>query len=138
MIKLPQKYSIKWIYILVALFLLTFISMFIVTSILALSVSLENIGGFAILSLAVSLAIGIGGLIGAKAYFNIALIFNILGIIYMLTVSIFRTAEGWSDLISIISYLFVLAIGIVLGMLVQLIIILIACYKKKRKQNKQN
>jgi hypothetical protein len=134
MINLPKKYSVKWIYILIALFLLTFISMFLVNTILALSLSLENIGGFAMLSLAVSLAIGIGGIVGAKVYFNIALIANILGILYMLTVSIFRTAEGWSDLVSIISYLFVLSIGIVLGMIVQLVIILINHYKKKKEE----
>jgi hypothetical protein len=134
MINLPKKYSVKWIYILIALFLLTFISMFLVNTILALSLSLENIGGFAMLSLAVSLAIGIGGIIGAKVYFNIALIANILGILYMLTVSIFRTAEGWSDLVSIISYLFVLSIGIVLGMIVQLVIILMNHYKKKKEE----
>lgn len=133
MITLPKKYSVKWIYILIALFLLTFVSMFLVTNILDLSIGFENIGGFAVLSLAVSLAIGIGGLIGAKTYFKIALTANIIGIIYMLTISIFRTAEGWSDLVSIISYLFILSIGIVLGMLVQLVLILINCYKNKNE-----
>ncbi len=134
MITLPKKYSIKWLLIILALFLLTFISMFLVTTILTLSASLDNIGGFAILSLAVSLAIGIGGLIGAKSYFKIALTANIIGIIYMLAISIFKTAEGWSDLVSIISYLFILTIGIVLGILYQLVLILMNCYKKKKKE----
>ena len=134
MIMLPKKYSKKWILIILALFLLTFISLFLVSTILTLSTSLENIGGFAILSLAVSLAIGLGGLIGAKSYFKIALTANMIGIIYMLAVSVFKTAEGWSDLVSIISYLFILTIGIVLGMLYQFILILINCYKKKKEE----
>lgn len=138
MLKLPEKYSIKWIYILVALFLLTFVSMFIVTTILDLSISIDNISGFAMLSLAVSLSIGLGGLLGLKAYFKTALVFNILGIIYMMSVTIFRTAEGWSDLVSIISYLFMLSIGIILGVIVQFAIILIANYKKKREEKETN
>lgn len=134
MIMLPKKYSKKWILIILALFLLTFISLFLVSTILTLSTSLENIGGFTILSLAVSLAIGIGGLIGAKSYFKIALTANIIGIIYMLAVSVLKTAEGWSDLVSIISYLFILTIGIVLGILYQFILILINCYKTKKEE----
>lgn len=136
MVKLPKKYSVKWILILVALFLLTFVSMFLVTTILALSISLENISGFALLSLAVSLAIGVGGVLGLKAYFKTALVFNILGIIYMLSITIFRTAEGWSDLVSIISYLFILAIGIILGVIVQLAVILITTYKRNKDKDK--
>lgn len=134
MINLPKKYSVKWIYILIALFLLTFISMILVNTILALSLGMENLGGFAMLSLAVSVSIGIGGIVGAKVYFKIALIANFLGILYMLSASIFRTAEGWSDLVSIISYLLVLSIGIVLGMIVQLVIILMNHYKKKKEE----
>lgn len=131
MIKLPNKYSIKWLYILIALFLLTFASMYLVITILELSVGFDNISGFALLSLAVSLSIGIGGLLGLKAYFKTALLFNIIGIIYMLSVTIFITAEGWSDLVSIISYLFFLSLGIFLGVIVQLAVILINKYKNK-------
>ncbi len=138
MLKLPEKYSIKWIYILVALFLLTFVSMFIVTTILDLSISIDNISGFALLSLAVSLTIGLGGLLGLKAYFKTAFVFNILGIIYMMSVTIFRTAEGWSDLVSIISYLFMLSIGIILGVIVQFAVILITNYKKNRQEKGTN
>lgn len=134
MIKLPNKFSIKWLYILIALFFLTFASMYLVITILELSIGFDNISGFALLSLAVSLSIGIGGLLGLKAYFKTALLFNILGIIYMLSITIFRTAEGWSDLVSIISYLFFLALGIFLGIIVQLTVILITKYKEKNTQ----
>ncbi|KAF0091710.1 MAG: permease [Fusobacteria bacterium] len=137
MIKLPKKHSVKWIYILIALFVLTFVSMFFVTTILDLRVSLDNLSGFAILSLAVSLAIGLGGLLGSTAYFKTALLFNILGIIYMFVITIFKTAEGWSDLVSIISYMFILSIGIILGVIVQLVLIIITGYKKKKTQTSQ-
>ncbi len=134
MIKLPKKYSLKWIYILFALFVLTFVSMFLVTTILDLSVSLDNISGFAIFSLAVSLAIGLGGLLGSTVYFKTALLFNILGIIYMFIVTIFKTAEGWSDLVSIISYMFILSIGIILGVILQLAMIIITGYMIKKSE----
>lgn len=134
MIKLPNKYSIKWIYILIALFILTFVSMLLVITILDLSIGFDNISGFALLSLAVSLSIGLGGLLGAKAYFKTALVFNILGILYMLYIIIFRTAEGWSDLVSIISYLLLLSIGIILGVIVQIAVIIINKYKGESKE----
>ena len=133
MIKLPEKNSRKWIPVFIILFALTFISMIAVSLILDLKIGFNNISGFLLLSLFVSLAIGLGGFSGARAYFITALVFDILGIFYMMIVSIFRTAEGWSDLVSEVSYLFLLSSGIILGFIIQIAVILIKRNKSSKK-----
>ncbi len=130
MFKLPEKHSKKWLYITIALFLLTFILLILVGKILNINIEAENISGFALLSIFIAVIISIGGYLGAKAYFCTALVFHILGIIYMMYVSINKTAEGWSDLVSIISFLFTVGTGIFLGLIIQGIWFLVS----KRKQ----
>lgn len=130
MAKLPERYSKKWLISLVALFLLTFISLIIVSQILNISLAFANISGFFLLSLITAVLISLGGYLGARVYFCIAAIFNLIGIIYMLIISIFRTAEGWSDLVSIISLMSAIVFGLVLGIIGQLIALLV---KKSRR-----
>ena len=129
MLKLPEKNSKKWIPVFLFLFALTFISMIAVSLILNLKIGFNNISGFLILSLIVSLAIGSGGYLGARIYFITAFVFNFIGILYMMFISIFRTAEGWSDLVSVISYLFLLSLGLIIGFVFQVIVYLVSRYK---------
>lgn len=130
MFKLPEKLSKQWLYIFIALFLLTFTSLFSVGKILDLSIKFENISGFAFLSLIVATILSAGGFLGAKGFFGVALGFNIVGIIYMLYVSVNKTAEGWSDLVSIISYLVTLGLGLFLGIITQSVMF----FMSKKKQ----
>jgi hypothetical protein len=130
MMKLPEKYSKKWLYITILLFFLTFISLYFLGKILNINIGAENISGFALLSFYLAIIISIGGYLGATVYFCTAVIFHILGIIYMIYVSINRTAEGWSDLVSILSFLLTVGIGIFLGLVLQGIRFLIS--KRKR------
>ncbi len=119
MFELPAKKSKKWMYILLSLFLMTFISLIIVSQILRINIELENISGFILLSFFIATTISVGGYIGADVYFVIAFIFYILGLIYMFYVSITKTAEGWSDLVSIISFLVTVGLGVLLGIVGQ-------------------
>ncbi len=121
MFKLPAKQSKKWLYILLSLFLMTFISLIIVSQILSINIELENIGGFILLSFFTAITISIGGYIGADVYFVISFVFYILGLIYMFYVSITKTAEGWSDLVSIISFLVTVGLGVFLGIVGQVL-----------------
>ena len=121
MFKLPAKQSKKWFYISLSLFLMTFISLIIVSQILSINIELENIGGFILLSFFTAITISIGGYIGADVYFVIAFVFYILGLIYMFYVSITKTAEGWSDLVSIISFLVTVGLGVFLGIVGQVL-----------------
>lgn len=126
MIKLPAKHSKNWAFITLALFLITFAAMIAIAMILKTPIAFENISGFVVFSFFVSVIISIGGFLGAKAYFFTALAMDVIGIIYMLVISITRTAEGWSDLVSIISYMFMLGVGIILGIVIQLIVFLLS------------
>ena len=121
MFKLPAKKSRKWFYISLSLFLMTFISLIIVSQMLSINIELENIGGFILLSFFTAITISIGGYIGADVYFVIAFVFYILGLIYMFYVSITKTAEGWSDLVSIISFLVTVELGVFLGIVGQVL-----------------
>ena len=100
---------------------MTFISLIIVSQILSINIELENIGGFILLSFFTAITISIGGYIGADVYFVIAFVFYILGLIYMFYVSITKTAEGWSDLVSIISFLVTVELGVFLGIVGQVL-----------------
>ena len=130
MIKLPAKHSKNWALITLALFLITFAAMIALAMILKTTIALENISGFVLFSFFVSVIISIGGFLGAKAYFFTALAMDVIGIIYMLIISITRSAEGWSDLVSIISYMFMLGVGIILGIVIQLIVFLLSRRKR--------
>ncbi|SHE52721.1 hypothetical protein [Alkalibacter saccharofermentans] len=109
--KLPDKHSNKWFLIMLAIFILVVLAMVSVSLILQLDIGIENILGFSKLALIVSFAAAVGGYFGFKRYFLAMLVSNIIGIVYMLMIVINRTAEGWSDLVSIISYMFVMFIG---------------------------
>lgn len=130
--KLPDKHSNKWFLIMVAIFILVVLAMVSVSLILQLDIGIENILGFSKLALIVSFAAAAGGYLGFKRYFLVMLVSNIIGIAYMLIIVINRTAEGWSDLVSIISYMFVMFIGFFAAIGLELIESL---RKKKAKKN---
>ncbi len=125
MFQLPEKHSKKWLYHGIGIFLITFFAL-LVNAVLLAILSVETSIIYALVSLFVALAISGGGYLGAKTYFYTALFFNIIGIIYMLYISINQAAEGWSDLVSMISYFFIMVIGILIGLVAEGIKVLIA------------
>ncbi|MEI6578854.1 MAG: hypothetical protein WCN92_05255 [Eubacteriales bacterium] len=131
MLKLPEKHSKKWGYLSIALLLFTFVSLIFVCKILNISIGTQNIIGFTLLSIFIATAISIGGYLGATAYLLTSLVFYVLGIIYMFYVSLNKTAEGWSDLVSIISFLTTVGIGVISGLIIQVIWFLVS--KKRYK-----
>lgn len=133
MFKLPVKYSNKWAYIFVALFGTTFLAFVLYSVILDRTIATRNLGGFALLSLLVAVIISAGGFLGAKGYFYTVLLFDLLGLIYMIYICINQTGDGFTDLISLMSYLFTLGIGIVLGIVVQVVLYI----RSKRRISKE-
>lgn len=120
MAKLPEKHSLRWVVFLAVLFVCTVLSFFVLALLLGTPVGGENLGGFGLLGIIISLAITIGGYLGARIYFITALIFDGIATAYMLFIAANQTAEGWSDLVGVISYLFTLGIGLIIGILLQL------------------
>ncbi|MDD2370404.1 MAG: hypothetical protein PHQ32_00185 [Firmicutes bacterium] len=127
--KVPNKYSKKWFPILATILIINFISLFSASKILGSDISSANIISFAILSLSISILITVGGFLGAKIHFITASIFNLASIVYMLYITISKSAEGWSDLVGIISYLTIIIIGLIAGLIIQLIYTIVT--KKK-------
>ena len=130
MVKPPQKHSKKWLYITVGLFLVTFFALIFAANTLNIDIAARNLAGFAVLSIVITGLISIGGYRGAKAYFYISLISLMLAMGYMLYISINKAAEGWSDLVSITSFVFIVAIGMGCAVVVQSILSFVSKNKK--------
>lgn len=130
MINLPSKHSRKWLYIIATLFLLNFIALMAFVFILYSNITAQNVIGFSILSFVLAIIIAGGGFLGAKAYVFTAVIFDIIAIIYMMYASIGKISEGWSDLVSFISYLFIVGAGVLLGLVIQGVLFLVGLRKK--------
>ena len=120
-LRLPHKNSTVWIFIMAALFLLTLTAMIFTGIFLEMEIGFDNISGFVLLSALVAVSIGGGGYIGAKIYFCIALLFDLFGVVYLLTQSKIQGGNG-ENLSVLVSYLFILAAGVVLGIAVQAIV----------------
>ena len=130
MVKLPQKHSKKWLYITLGLFFATFFALIFTANTLNIDIAARNLAGFAILSIVITAVISIGGYWGATAYFYTSLIALIIAMGYMLYISINKTAEGWSNLVSMTSFIFIVAIGIVAALIVQGILSFVSKKKK--------
>lgn len=131
MIKLPEKHSVKWFYIAAVILILTFIVLIAFSRLSGINIGMQNIIGFVLLSVIITAVINAGGFLGAKIYFRTSLIFYIIAAIYMLYIAISRTAEGWTDLVGIISYMFIIAIGVIAGIILQGIIFIVSKRKDK-------
>jgi hypothetical protein len=119
MLRIPDKYSGKWRYVLLVIFSVSFISLMSVSALMKTNVRLDNIVGFAALSAVVSSLIVLGGYLGARIYFLISFFSNMIASAYMIYTAAAKTADGWSDIAGIVSYMLVSAAGLIFGVAVQ-------------------
>jgi hypothetical protein len=129
MLKIPDKYSGKWRYVLLVIFSAVFISLMSVPAFMKTNIKLDNIVGFAALSAVVSSLIVLGGYLGARIFFYISFFSNMIALVYMIYTAAAKTADGWSDIAGIVSYLLISASGLIFGVVVQTTLYLV-----KRKQ----
>jgi len=127
---LPSKKSKKWIGVFIFYTLVIFIG-FLATRFMLGS---ELFGRYLLsllgLSLVSALIPCIGGYLGKRIFFIIYTFCVISGILYMFYVVLGDISPGWGDLTSIISFLFMVVLGIVLALVTEIVI-----YFVKRKQN---
>lgn len=116
-----KKFSPVWLLMALIVFGLVVGAMYYVSWSLGAEVTEQNWKGFALLGGIMAILLAGGGFLGGRVYFLIASIVNVGGLIYMIYLAFARTAEGWSDLVSVISYLFLSGVGVVLGIIGQLI-----------------
>ncbi len=119
--RIPEKKSTQWLFAAVVLFAVYFAALWGSRLILGLGVTGQTIQGFAILAAMMSLAVVTGGYFGAKIYSVTALIFSGIAVIHLLGVAALNPTGGWSDLISVIGFMFWGGMAIGGGIIVQLI-----------------
>jgi hypothetical protein len=131
MLKIPDKYSYKWRFVLLAISSFIFLALMAVVAIAKIDIGLSNMVGYILLSVLVSVMISAGGYLGAKIYFIVAASFNAAAAVYMLYIVLAKTSDGWSDLVGLTTYILFSALGMILGLAAQIIWSLI-----KRKQKR--
>ncbi|GGJ61992.1 hypothetical protein GGR02_001109 [Anoxybacillus voinovskiensis] len=125
MFNLPPKFSSRWYWITGGVFLLLFIMLLLSRFMLHVAVDAKNVIAFLIVSFLLAMIAGVGGFFGGTTYFTVSFSFYVIAIMYLLFLSWTRANDGWSDLTSIIAFLFLAGIGMVAGVLAQLVRILI-------------
>lgn len=123
--KLPEKYDRKWFVILGVMFIFTLALFIIFKLIIQSDISGRNIVSFTILSALMSLVITMGGYLGYKVYFGISTVSHAVGLLYMFYIAIAQPVLGWTDLVAIMAYMFIIGTGILGGIVVQALVRLI-------------
>lgn len=124
MFQLPPKFSSRWSFVIGGVFLLLFIMLLLSRFMLHVAVDAKNVIAFFIVSFLLAVVAGGGGFFGGAIYFIVSFSFYVIAIIYLLFLSWTRANDGWSDLTSIVAFLFLAGLGIVSGVVAQLIRIL--------------
>jgi len=119
---IPQKKSSKWTWVFIFYILITFISLLITRSMLGSELLGRYILGLLIISTGSALIPCIGGILGKKIFFIFYTLSNIIAIFYMFYVVLGNTSPGWNDLTSIVGYIFIVAVGAVLALVMEVIL----------------
>jgi len=118
---IPLKKSNKWISVYIFYTIAILIGLLITRVILGSDMSGGYIFNQLIISMVSALIPCIGGFLGRRKFFIVNTLSIIVGILYMFYVVVGNTALGWGDLTSIVGYLFIVGIGFVLALLVEII-----------------
>lgn len=118
---LTKKKSIRWIYVLAIVFIINIGSLLITRIMLGSAINSKNAIGFAVISIIAALAACLG-YFGKKAFSYLFILFNLIGILYMYYIAIMDKNSGWADLTSIVGFMFMSCIGILLGILTEIIL----------------
>lgn len=132
---LPVKFSFLWGWVLVCYTVFIFSFLVLAQWILQTEFTTRSYISFAIIAVISGFIVCFGGFWGAKFYFVITSLSALAGMVYMMYIVIFNVSPGWGDITSIIGYLFCLAIGAGIGIVIELILWLTRMIRKKREQN---
>ncbi len=117
---LPAKKSKKWMYVLIGVFIINIAALYVSRIMAGSSMDTKNYVSFALISIAASI-FSLAGFFGKRRFSYTYMAFNIGGIIYMLYITIGGKNNGWSDLTSIAGYMFLSLLGLLLGILTEVI-----------------
>ncbi len=127
MIEKIKNETQKWVLIACGIFILNFFSHLYNGYLLGVEFNSESVGGFLLLSLILTGLLSGSGYLGAKVFFFFMLFFNLLAISYMLYITLSHAAPNWEDIISMISFMIVIGLGLIFGVIGQVI------YNAKKK-----
>lgn len=127
---LPNKKSKAWLIVWGMIFFINIGAILLGRYLVGASFNAENASNFLIISLLIATIISIG-YFGPRLFSGLALAANIIGITYMLYISATKAADSWSDLVGIIGFLYIVAIGIGIAIVVQVIQFIIKLFIKK-------
>ena len=118
---LPTKRSNKWIIVCI-IYTLLILTSFVINRILiqTFSMSIEMLR-LLFFSVLVAIPPCLAGYIGQQLFFYLYSLFTIIGIVYMMYIVYANVAQGWEDLISILSFIMIVLVGFVVSFIAQLI-----------------
>ena len=126
---LPDKKSNQWIVVLFIYAGIVFTGLILTRVILGTDIDSRLIFSFLILSFGSAILPTIAGYLGRSMFFRIYVSSNIFGLVYMFVLIVSNRTPGWADLTSIVVYVYLLPVGIILGLLAELIF-----YVKNRRK----
>ena len=127
---LPLKKSNQWFWIFIIYTIAIFVGLIATRFILGSEIFVKYILSMLLISMVSAIIPCIAGYLGRRIFFIIYTISAMVGILYMFYVVLGNTSPGWGDLTSIVGYLFIVVVGVGLGLISEVI-----NYFVKRRQN---
>jgi len=115
-----KKYN-RWLLVYIFYTIAIFIGFLITRSILGSEIFGRYMFTLMLISMVSALIPCIGGFLGRRKFFIVNTLSIIVGILYMFYVVVGNTAPGWGDLTSIVGYLFIVGVGVILALGVEVI-----------------
>ncbi len=133
-----KKLSPLWLVVLIVYSLIIYLSVILSQVIAGTTMSPVAHIGFAIISFIIAITVCIGGFLGRKIYFRIFSLGILIGIIYMLFTVIFKYTKGWSDIVSVLNFITVVAISFGASVVLDAAIYIYSRFKKDRRKKCKN
>lgn len=116
----PIKGSRQWFTVGVLIFIINFCLLLVGRFQLGVTLDVTMVIGFAVIALLTSL-ITFMGYFGLDVLAKVAILSNALGLTYMIYITTTNASDGWSDLTSLIAFLYMLIMGMLVGIFLQII-----------------
>jgi len=118
---IPSKRSNQWLVVYIFYTIAILIGLLITRVILGSEIFGRYMVTLMLISMVSALIPCIGGFLGRRKFFIVNTLSIIVGILYMFYVVVGNTAPGWGDLTSIVGYLFIVGVGVILALGVEVI-----------------
>ncbi len=130
---IPAKHSRAWGLVSIIFLIVTFSLLVLSQLLLHRSFTLILVAGLAIIAIVCTLVACIGGFLGGKLFFAFSSGSTLLGLLYMLYIVVFSVADGWNDIVSIVSFAVIYSFGTAAGIIAEGVYYLYSTNKFKTK-----